>query len=170
MPYYKHLLSKTSILRQREPRIKELKNYIFDKLEDEFLLDYSPTTCWGVKACKYYPKKTILMQYRGDIITPDEAATLEVTYAKDKQPCCLLYFNDNNSGHVIDPTPHRGIIARYCNHSIKNKNAAPKLIVVDGKAIVVLIAWKNIKPGEEILWDYGDRNAASLAANPWLRL
>lgn len=33
---------------------------------------------------------------------------------------------------------------------------------------LILVAARDIEPDEELLYDYGDRTAATIAENPWL--
>ena len=35
---------------------------------------------------------------------------------------------------------------------------------------LILVAKQTINPGEELLYDYGDRSKESLKAHPWLAL
>ena len=35
---------------------------------------------------------------------------------------------------------------------------------------LILVAKQTISPGEELLYDYGDRSKESLKAHPWLAL
>ena len=44
-----------------------------------------------------------------------------------------------------------------------------KVVVVDRVPVIVFIALVEIKVGQEILYDYGERRKAVLEQNPWLR-
>ena len=54
------------------------------------------------------------------------------------------------------------------NHSIGEANTNVKLMVVDNVPRLILFASWDIKTGEEILYDYGERDSEVRAANPWL--
>lgn len=43
-----------------------------------------------------------------------------------------------------------------------------RTIVVDNKPRLVLIAKDDIKVGQEVMYDYGDRSKESLKHHPWL--
>ena len=43
-----------------------------------------------------------------------------------------------------------------------------KAILLDGVARIILVANQDILPGMELLYDYGDRDPASILAHPWL--
>lgn len=82
-----------------------------------------------------------------------------------RRHCCLLFCS-------IDPTDearhHR--LGRLVNHSRTAPNLRAEVAVDgDGKPRVLLVASKAIQPGDELLWDYGDRHRAAVDANPWLK-
>jgi histone-lysine N-methyltransferase SETD8 len=54
------------------------------------------------------------------------------------------------------------------NHSRKNPNLETKLYVVEGKPHLGLVAISDIGKGTEVLYDYGERDPAAVAAHPWL--
>ena len=43
-----------------------------------------------------------------------------------------------------------------------------KVVLVDNVPRLTLFASRDIKSGEEILYDYGERDREIRAANPWL--
>ena len=59
------------------------------------------------------------------------------------------YLYEINSRWTIDGTP-RSNVARYANHSC-NPNADTTIV----KRRIFIFALRNIKPGEEIVYDYG---------------
>jgi hypothetical protein len=83
-----------------------------------------------------------IIAYRGRRISNAQAARLEARGAR--------YLYEINSRWTIDGSTRRNI-ARYANHSCR-PNAESD--VVKGK--VILRAIKNIKPGDEITYDYGE--------------
>ena len=68
----------------------------------------------------------------------------------------------------LDATKDDGRLGRTMNHSKKNPNMEPKILVVDEKPRMFLVASTNINPGTELVWDYGDRNKLSLKTFIWL--
>jgi SET domain-containing protein len=69
----------------------------------------------------------------------------------------------NKNGDIIDifysvdatsPSRRSG---KYCNHSRKNPNARMRTTLVDGLPRVYIEALKNIKKGEQVFYDYGER-------------
>ena len=55
------------------------------------------------------------------------------------------------------------------NHSRKNDNCRMKALMVGDTARLMLVTTKPIKPGEELLYDYGERRKEVLEEFPWLR-
>ena len=72
--------------------------------------------------------------------------------------------------YSIDASMESNRIGRLVNHSRKNPNARPKLIVrCDGSFYLVLVANQDIQSGEEILYDYGETAKDKLEIFPWLK-
>ena len=55
------------------------------------------------------------------------------------------------------------------NHSAQDPNIAMKVATVDRNPVIVFIALKPIKEGQEIQYDYGERRKVVLEQNPWLK-
>jgi uncharacterized protein len=93
----------------------------------------------GLFAVQPIPKGTRIIEYTGPLI-PNE----EVDKRKGR------YFFGVNTKWTIDGSP-RSNVARYINHSCKPNAEA----LISGRRVWI---WsrKNIKPGEEIAYDYGN--------------
>ena len=57
----------------------------------------------------------------------------------------------------IDATFESGRLGRLVNHSKARANCRTRVVVVDGMPRLVFIATKDILPGQELYYDYGDR-------------
>lgn len=64
---------------------------------------------------------------------------------------------------------HSSRIGRLINHSKSQYNLRTKLYEVDGKPHLGFVAARNINKGEELLYDYGERDPRTLRAMPWLK-
>ena len=69
----------------------------------------------------------------------------------------------------IDATEESGRLGRLINHSKTAGNCHTKLTEINNKPYLMLIASRDIVIGEELLYDYGDRNKDSLESHPWLK-
>ena len=84
----------------------------------------------------------------------------------------------------IDATFESGRLGRLVNHSKARSNCSTKVVMLDGIPRLVFIAKKDILPGSELYYDYGDRfvciqvfsplhyfyfrDKINLLGNPWL--
>ena len=59
-------------------------------------------------------------------------------------------------------------MGRLLNHSKKNSNVVTKVMEVDGDPYLCLVASRDVEPGEELLYDYGERRDDVVKAMPWL--
>jgi SET domain-containing protein len=95
----------------------------------------------GLFATKPIRKRSRIAEYKGRLLTTKQAERLESSGNR--------YLYEINSRWTVDGSP-RSNIARYANHSC-NPNAE----TYDVKHRVFIRALRNIKPGEEITYDYG---------------
>jgi SET domain-containing protein len=95
----------------------------------------------GLFATRPIKKKSRIAEYKGRLLDKKQAEKAERSSNR--------YLYEINSRWTIDGTP-RSNIARYANHSC-NPNAE----TYDVKHRVFIRALRNIKPGEEITYNYG---------------
>ena len=95
----------------------------------------------GLFATAPIAKGAFIVEYKGRRITNAQAEELEARGSR--------YMYELNSRWTVDGSSRRNI-ARYANHSCR-PNAESDVV----KRQVILRAIKNIKPGDEITYDYG---------------
>lgn len=95
----------------------------------------------GLFATRPIPKRTRIMEYKGPILDHEEALKAEARGNR--------YLFEVSKHRTIDGTS-RSNVARYANHSC-NPNCEP--VIWRGR--VFIKALRNIRPGEEIVYDYG---------------
>ncbi|KAH1011727.1 hypothetical protein HUJ04_001038 [Dendroctonus ponderosae] len=123
----------------------------------------------GVVAAKEFSKGEFVVEYSGELVDIMEAKDREEVYAQNETAgCYMYYFKHNGLQYCIDATKETGRLGRLVNHSRSNPNLVTKTIMVDKKPRLVLLAKDDIRKGEEILYDYGDRSKESLQHHPWL--
>jgi len=59
--------------------------------------------------------------------------------------------------YSIDAT-HTPGLARMCNDEIKKPNAVMKKLIVSGDIHLALFALRDIEPGHQIVYDYGEND------------
>ena len=95
----------------------------------------------GLFATRLIKKNSRIAEYKGPLLTTKQANKIEANGNR--------YLYEVNSRWTIDGSP-RSNVARYANHSC-NPNADSYNV----KLRVFIRALRNIKPGEEIVYDYG---------------
>jgi uncharacterized protein len=98
-------------------------------------------TGFGLFATAPIRKRSRVAEYKGSLLTTKKAAKLEASGNR--------YLYEINNRWTIDGTP-RSNVARYANHSCN-----PNCDTIAVKRRVFIFARRNIKPGEEITYDYG---------------
>ena len=68
----------------------------------------------------------------------------------------------------VDATAESDKLGRLLNHSKTKPNCCTKVVGIGEQPYLILIAARDISIGEELVYDYGDRNKETLDANPWL--
>ncbi|XP_007905991.1 N-lysine methyltransferase KMT5A isoform X2 [Callorhinchus milii] len=123
----------------------------------------------GVKATQDFKRGEFVVEYHGDLIEFTDAKKREAQYAQDPSTgCYMYYFRHLSKTYCVDATKETARLGRLINHS-KNGNCQTKLHDIAGRPHLILVALRDIKNGEELLYDYGDRSRASVAAHPWLK-
>lgn len=68
----------------------------------------------------------------------------------------------------VDATKDNGRFGRLLNHSKTAANVVTKLLDVDDHPYLCLMAARNIREGEELQYDYGERSKEAILSHPWL--
>ena len=101
---------------------------------------------WGVYATQAIPKNKRIIDYAGEKISNQESVTRERRYIRRGHIWCFKL----TSRTVIDAGVG-GNVARYINHSCK-----PNCIAYRYDRSIRIFARRNIEPGEELTYDYGE--------------
>uniref|UniRef100_H3DEH2 [histone H4]-lysine(20) N-methyltransferase n=1 Tax=Tetraodon nigroviridis TaxID=99883 RepID=H3DEH2_TETNG len=123
----------------------------------------------GVFALKGFQKGDFFVEYHGDLLELPEAKKREAQYAEDPTAgCYMYYFQYQTKTYCVDATKETTRLGRLVNHS-KSGNCQTKLHPINGSPHLILVASRDIRADEELLYDYGDRSKASVSAHPWLK-
>ncbi|XP_078443522.1 uncharacterized protein LOC144712962 isoform X2 [Wolffia australiana] len=108
----------------------------------------------GLYTCKFIPRGEMVVEYVGEIVGLRVADKRELEYQSGKklQYKSACYFFRIDKDTIIDAT-RKGGIARFVNHSCL-PNCVAKVIALRNAKKVVFFAERDIKPGEEITYDY----------------
>ncbi|XP_039627932.1 N-lysine methyltransferase KMT5A-A isoform X2 [Polypterus senegalus] len=148
---------------------RQIDNLITSGTEEGMKVEYIEGKGRAVFATKKFERGEFVVEYHGDLIECTDAKEREAMYAQDPDTgCYMYYFQFLNKTFCVDATKETSRLGRLINHS-KNGNCQTKLHEINGIPHLILVASRDIQEGEELLYDYGDRSKASIAAHPWLK-
>ncbi|KAL7846752.1 hypothetical protein SRHO_G00217320 [Serrasalmus rhombeus] len=148
---------------------KHLDELITKGIENGMTVKYIEGKGRGVFATQHFQKGQYVVEYHGDLLLKTDAKKREAIYAQDPTTgCYMYYFQYLSKTYCVDATKETDRMGRLINHS-KNGNCQTKLHDINGIPHLILVASRDIEEGEELLYDYGDRSKASIAAHPWLK-
>ncbi|XP_077163998.1 N-lysine methyltransferase KMT5A isoform X2 [Paroedura picta] len=158
--------SKKELQTEEKKRIDEL---IESGKEEGMKIDFIDGKGRGVIATRRFNRGEFVVEYHGDLLEITDARKREEMYAQDPSTgCYMYYFQYLSKTYCVDATKETNRLGRLINHS-KCGNCQTKLHDIDGTPHLILVALRDIKAGEELLYDYGDRSKASIEAHPWLK-
>lgn len=159
---------KSDIERERRERVeRSIKEQIEDGLEIKLIENKGR----GIFSTRSFERGEFVCEYAGEMITYKQAKKREEIYGLDPSIGCYMYFFEHKSKqYCIDATAETNRLGRLFNHSKLENNCHTKLFEMNSRPYLILVASRNIEKGEELMYDYGDRNKMSLESHPWLAL
>eukprot|EP00741_Cyanophora_paradoxa_P021329 tig00021348_g20588.t1 len=135
----------------------------------------------GVRTLERIKAGQFVCEYAGKNITEKEGKQRELKYvAENAQDWYFYYYQLGSRRMCVDAMrDERGIFGppgfgRIINHSRTKPNLCTRALMVPGTGDkpdmprLFLFAIRDIDEGEELLFDYGDRDGKSVQNNPWL--
>ena len=95
----------------------------------------------GVVPTRPFRRGELICEYSGDLVSEKEAKSREEEYTKAPSIGCYMYYFSN---------------------------LVTKVIEVDNRPYLCLLASRDVKVGEELLYDYGERRRGVVQSLPWL--
>uniref|UniRef100_A0A1A7WLB2 [histone H4]-lysine(20) N-methyltransferase n=1 Tax=Iconisemion striatum TaxID=60296 RepID=A0A1A7WLB2_9TELE len=158
--------SKTELKCEQKKLIDDL---ITNGIEEGMKVQHIEGKGRAVFATRCFQKGDYVVEYHGDLLQITDAKKREAEYSQNPSTgCYMYYFQYLCKTYCVDATKETGRMGRLINHS-KNGNCQTKLHDINGIPHLILVASRDIDDGEELLYDYGDRSKASIAAHPWLK-
>lgn len=160
--------SKTTILQEKQD---DLEQAIRSQKADGLKIQDFGAKGRGIVATRPFSKGDFVIEYIGDLMDQKRAKAKEENYSHDSSKGCYsYYFIHSGRQWCIDATEESPYMGRLVNHSRRIPNMVTKTVEVDSLPHLVLLAKRDIKQDEELLYDYGDRSKEALEHHPWLAL
>jgi [histone H4]-lysine20 N-methyltransferase SETD8 len=129
-----------------------------------------PSKGRGIVTTRPFSRGDFVCEYGGELIEVKVARRRDTELEKENDlRCFMFYFKYLDRLWCVDATIETGNLGRLVNHSRDNHNVVPQIVEVNNQPHLVLIADRKIDTDTEIVYDYGDRRAAAMEANPWLK-
>ncbi len=150
-------------------RREHIENTIKTMIEEGMEIKNIENKGRGVFSTRCFQRGEFVCEYAGEIISYKVAKKREELYAADPSIGCYMYFFEYKSKqYCIDATAETNRLGRLFNHSKTGGNCHTKLFEMNAKPYLILIASRDIKCGEELTYDYGERNRVAIESHPWL--
>jgi len=125
----------------------------------------------GVFSKRPLRRGDLVCEYAGDLISHDDARLRETEYASNPEiGCYMYYFVHDGKKYCVDATKESGRLGRLLNHSKINANVNTRLFPIKDRPYLILVASRDVREDEELLYDYGDRSKTAIESHPWLKL
>ncbi|XP_033748180.1 N-lysine methyltransferase KMT5A-A-like isoform X2 [Pecten maximus] len=148
----------------------DIEDKILNKREEGLKIVEMENKGRGIVSTKIFKRGDFVVEYAGDLIALSDAKEKERIYSEIPETgCYMYYFHHKNHSYCIDATAESGRLGRLINHSKTSANCRTKLVEVNNKPYLTLVAARDIQLGEELLYDYGDRSKSSVDSHPWLK-
>ncbi|XP_077362129.1 N-lysine methyltransferase KMT5A-like [Festucalex cinctus] len=149
-----------SVMRPQRAKVKPKEEAAYfsslGKDKDGFTIKYIDSFKGrGVFSSCYFQKGDFLVEYRGDIISKQERENRLRVY-HDALKVFMFEFRYNGKTLCVDAARDDNSLGRLVNDDHICPNSKMQRITVDRQPHLCLFATKDIEPGEEITYNYGD--------------
>ena len=117
--------------------------------ESKLIVGISDIAGWGLFANEDIKKDNLIGEYKGELIN-DDIVNKRDRFKEYERSTYMFKLDDE---YTVD-SRRMGNMLRYANHSKNRSNSFTKIVFSSGHRKIGLFAKKNIKKGEEILFDY----------------
>lgn len=145
-------------------------NRIMNNVTTDLAKEQIPRKGYGICATSWFKKGDFCLRYSGELISRKEGLKrddlLEETGSEDS---FLYFFTFDSRRLCIDATVDDGTWGRLVNHSRIRPNCHMISLRVDKTPVLVLVAKRDIVPGEELLYDYGESRPEKILECDWIK-
>ena len=122
----------------------------------------------GVVTSEFFPKNSFVVEYAGKLVDMPTSRKLHYEVYGEEEGSYMYWFNFKGTKWAIDATEESPRLGRLINHSHHQFNLIPKVFMLDGQPRLYFVARRDLNPGEELTFDYGDTDRRSVHNFPWL--
>lgn len=132
------------------------------------VMEWTRIKGWGIRASRKFLKEDLVLRYCGSVVSDAKGLEIEKKLLDDGIDDSYLYFFKLDSRNLcLDATKDDGSYGRLVNHSRLRPNCKA-VGFMDGRTPAIgLVASRDILPGEEILYDYGEIRPWVIEMLPW---
>ncbi|XP_073732486.1 uncharacterized protein [Misgurnus anguillicaudatus] len=109
----------------------------------------------GVFTTEAFFRGDFVLEYRGELLTSEESLDRSKLY-NDVENTFLFDFQWHGKNWCIDASKEDGSLGRLVNDEHRNPTCKIRTVEVNKKPHLCLFAVRDIQPGEEITYSYGD--------------
>lgn len=151
--------------KQQEQNMERLRSATHEGL----VLEYTRIKSWGIRATRKFLNGDLVLKYCGELMSEKKGFEVERKLVEKGIDDSFLYFFKFDSKYLcLDATADDGSYGRLVNHSRLRPNCKAAGIMLGREQAVALFAIRDIRAGEEILYDYGETRPEVLARLPWI--
>ena len=122
----------------------------------------------GVVTSEFFPKNSFVVEYAGKLVDMPTSRKLHYEVYGEEEGSYMYWFNFKGTKWAIDATEESPRLGRLINHSHNQFNLITKLFELDGQPRLYFVARRDLSPGEELTFNYGDTDRRSVSNFPWL--
>ena len=130
-----------------------------------------PTKGRSIRTTRPYKENEFVVEYAGKLLSY-KAGKQRDTELEDSPEigCYLFFFRYADKSYCIDATEDTSDFGRLINHKMEKHlpNLQPYGRTIFDRVALCFRAKRDIKTGEELFYDYGERDRNRVAHHPWL--
>jgi len=107
----------------------------------------------GLFATEHIPKGTYLFDYEGELLTKSE---YDARYPDQVSDYAAAYRQTSDGAMKFVDAARAEAIARFMNHDGRRPNVGRRTFCVYDECRIMMYALRDIRPGDELQWNYGE--------------